>query len=107
MSESNSSSLISLIEERVSGGTSIFVIGVLMTVNSECSLGISSLCEKKCFSTQPPVPSMGSPTINSPAIVGGVVAVVVALTLVIIVVILAVIRMKIHRRNVSNRKAKG
>ena len=103
MSESNSSSLISLIEERVRSGTSIFVTGVLMTVNSE----YSSLCEKKCFPTQPPVPSMDSPTINSPAIVGGVVAVVVALTLVIIVFILAVIQMKINHRNVSNRKAEG
>ena len=48
-SETDSGSLISLIEEWVSGGrASIIVTGVLMTVDSECSVAISSLSEGEC-----------------------------------------------------------
>ena len=39
-SKTDSGSLISLIEEWVSGGASIIVTGVLMTVDSECSVAI-------------------------------------------------------------------
>ena len=48
-SETDSGSLISLIEKWVSGGASIIVTGVLMTVDSECSVTISSLSEGECF----------------------------------------------------------
>ena len=51
-SETDSGSLISLIEEWVRGGASIIVTGVLMTVDSECSVAISSLSEGEC---QPPI----------------------------------------------------
>ena len=51
-SETDSDSLISLIEEWVRGGASIIVTGVLMTVDSECSVAISSLSEGEC---QPPI----------------------------------------------------
>ena len=44
-SETESGSLISLIEEWASGGASIIVTGVLMTVDPTCSMGISSLSE--------------------------------------------------------------
>ena len=53
-SETDSGSLISLIEQWVRGGASIIVTGVLMTVDSECSVAISSLSEGECFPTQPP-----------------------------------------------------
>ena len=53
-SETDSGSLISLIEQWVRGGTSIIVTGVLMTVDSECSVAISSLSEGECSPTQPP-----------------------------------------------------
>ena len=39
-SETDSGSLISLIEEWVSGGTGIIMTGVLVTVDSECSVAL-------------------------------------------------------------------
>ena len=98
-SEINSGSPNPSIEE----WASIIVTGVLMTADTDCSVAISTLCERKCSPTQPP--TADSSIVNTPAIVG-VVAVVVALTIVIIVVITAVILMKIHRRKVPNGKAK-
>ena len=53
-SETDSGSLISLIEEWVRGGASIIVTGVLMTVDSECSVAISSLSEGECSKTTNP-----------------------------------------------------
>ena len=54
-SETDSNSLISLIEEWVrGGGTSVIVTGILMTVDPHCSVAISSLSEPEC-SPAPPV----------------------------------------------------
>ena len=53
-SETDSGSLISLIDDWVSGVAGIIVTGVLMTVDSECSVAISSITERECSSTQPP-----------------------------------------------------
>ena len=47
-SEAESGSLISLIEKWVSDGARIIVTGVLMTVDTECSVAISSLSEGEC-----------------------------------------------------------
>ena len=52
-SETDSGSLISLIEKWVSGEASIIVTGVLMTVDSECSVAISSLSEEECLTNDP------------------------------------------------------
>ena len=87
-SEINSTSLISLIEEWVSNGSNIVMAGVLMTVDTECSVVISSLSEEKCF------PSTESTTINTDStitvITGGVVAVIFVISLTIAAVIIAV-----------------
>ena len=53
-SETDSGSLISLIEKWVSGGASIIVTGILLRVDSECSVAISSLSEGECSPIQPP-----------------------------------------------------
>ena len=53
-SETDSGSLISLIDDWVSGGASIIVTGVLMTVDSECSVAISSLSEGECSVIETP-----------------------------------------------------
>ena len=107
-SETDSGSLISLIEEWVSGGASIIVTGVLMTVDSECSVAISSLSEGECSPTQPPTtePTTSSITTtntdttpstdisssdNTVFIVGGVVAVILIIAIVLIVTIIAVV----------------
>ena len=96
-SETDSGSLISdLIEDWVSGGASIIVTGVLMTVDSKCSVAISSLSEGECQphttnpttdrvtppdSSDPFTDSTPSTTDNTAAIIGGsVVAVVLIIT---------------------------
>ena len=54
-SETDSGSLISLIEDWVrGGGGSVIVTGVLMTVDSQCSVTISSLSEPECSKPSPP-----------------------------------------------------
>ena len=53
-SETDSGSLISLIEQWVRGGASVIVTGVLMTVDSDCSVAITHLSEPEC---SPPLPS--------------------------------------------------
>ena len=75
-SKINSGSLISLIEEWVSGGASIIVTDVLMTVDSKCSVVIPSLSEGEC---SPTTESTTDSTI--PAIIGGVVAVILIIAL--------------------------
>ena len=86
-SETDSDSLISLIDEWVSGGASIIMAGIQMTVDSECSVAISSLSEKKCF------PTTSTMTANDNAafiVTGGVVAVVFMIASTIAVVAIAV-----------------
>ena len=53
-SETESGSLISLLEDWVNGRASVIVTGVLMTVDSECSVAISSLSEEECSTMQTP-----------------------------------------------------
>ena len=114
-SETDSGTLISLIQEWVSGGAGIIVTGVLMTVDSECSVAISSLSEGECSPTQPPTtdsPSDTQPPItdnttasegpstatdqtstdNTAAIIGGVVAIVLIITVGITVVVVLVLK---------------
>ena len=68
----------------MSGGASIIVTGVLMTVDSECSVAISSLGEAEC---QPPTngpttDSTSTTTDSTAAIIGGsVVAVILIIAL--------------------------
>ena len=89
-SETDSGSLISLMEEWVNGGASIIVTGVLMTVDSECSVAISSLSEGECS----PTPTDTSAATNLAAIIGGVVAVIlivsIALTVIAVVFIMKI-----------------
>ena len=63
-SETDSGSLISLLESWVGGGSTIIVTGVLMTVDAECSVVISSLSEGECSmtTTQPPDTTASSMT---------------------------------------------
>ena len=111
-SETDSGSLISLIEEWVSGGATIIVTEVLMTVDSKCSVAISSFSEGECTPTQPPIystdptpdiistdTSAASESTNSAAIIGGViVAVILIVSVALTVTVIAVVFiMKIRR----------
>ena len=125
-SETDSGSLISLLESWVSGGATIIVTGVLMTVDAECSVAISSLSEGECSmtTTQPPdttastpssTDSTGTPssdsqssTDNTAAVIGGVVAVILIITVAITIVVIAILTLIMksrHHGDLSIRKA--
>ena len=132
-SETDSGSLISLLESWVSGGATIIVTGVLMTVDAECSVAISSLGEGECSmtTTQPPdttastptsTDSTGTPTStdstgtpssdsqsstdNTAAVIGGVVAVILIIAITIIIIAIVALIMKSRRHgDLSIRKA--
>ena len=103
--ETDSDSLISLIENWLRGGeASVIVTGILMNVDSTCSVAISSLSEPECFKptpssvvtpttssflSQPPLSVTNTCTCsdNTPSIVAGVVVAVVAIMVTAVTVI--------------------
>ena len=101
-SETDSGSLISLLESWVSGGATIIVTGVLMTVDAECSVAISSLSEGECSMTK----TAQSSTDNTAAVIGGVVAVILIIAITIIIIAIVALIMKSRRHgDLSIRKA--
>ena len=124
-SETDSGSLISLIEDWVRGGASIIVKGVRMTVDKKCSVAISSLSEGECLEmplTPDPTPDHKPTTDTSStattdstnangssntAIIGGIVAVVIVLivAIAVTVVIIVALVLKTRRGDLSIKKA--
>ena len=111
-SKTDSGSFISLLESWVSGGATIIVTGVLMTVDAECSVAISSLNEGECSmtTTQPPDTTASSDTSqsstdNTAAIIGGVVAVVLIIALTVLVFGIVALVLRSRHREFSIRKA--
>ena len=120
-SETDSGSLISLIEDWVRGGASIIVTGVLMTVDSECSVAISSLSEGECLSPSTETPTTTSTatttadstisftssqgSYDNAAIIGGTVAIVIALIVAISLVITVALVLKHRHGSLSIKKA--
>ena len=109
-SETDSGSLISLIKEWVSGGAGIIMTGVLVTVDTKCSVAISSLGEGECqpTTTDPTTDSTTPTTDNAAAIIGGsVVAVIliIAITFAVVAIIMTLI-LKNRCGNVSMGKKK-
>ena len=103
-SETDSGSLISLLESWVSGGATIIVTAVLMTVDAECSVAISSLSEGECVpETETTSSTSQSSTDNTAAIIGGVVVAVVLIIALSIFGIVALI-LKSRRRELFIRK---
>ena len=92
-SETDSGSLISLIEEWVSGGANIIVTGVLMTVDSECSVAISSLSEGGCLASD----SSASSCSDTGAIIAGVVVIILIIAITIIIVAVVTLMIVKHR----------
>ena len=112
-SETDSGSLVSLIEDWVRGGeASLIMTGVLMTVDSHCSVSISSLSQPQCppSSTDMPAVERSSdeePAQVSDAIIGGVVAVVIVLIITVAVIIILVLRNRrgeVSPKNISDKK---
>ena len=100
-SETDSGSLISLIEKWVSDGATIVMTGLLIKVDPRCSVQISSFNERECFVTinpnSTPGPNAGPTdsttdstgnTVSPGAIIGGIVSVLVILIIAISMVIL-------------------
>ena len=92
-SETDSGSLISLIEEWVSSGASIIVTGVLMTVDSECSVAISSLSEGECLTSN----SSASSSSDTGAIIAGVVVIILIIAITIIIIAAVTLMIVKHR----------
>ena len=92
-SETDSGSLISLIEEWVSGGASIIVTGVLMTVDSECSVAISSLSEGECLTSD----SSACNCSDTGPIIAGVVVIILIIAVTIIIVAVVALMIVKHR----------
>ena len=125
-SETDSGSLVSLIEAWVRGGeASLIMTGVLMTVDSSCSVAISSLNEPECPPSSTPTatssPSTDMPAVErssdeepaqvSDAIIGGIVAVVIVLIIAITIAVITIIflilrnrRGEVSPKNISDKK---
>ena len=100
-SETDSVSLIPLLESWVSGGATIIVTGILMTVDAECSVAISSLSEGECVhgTTTGTSSTSQSSTDNTAAIIGGlVVAVVLIIALTVLIFGIVALVLKSRRR---------
>ena len=122
-SETDSGSLVSLIEAWArGGGASLILTGVQMSLDSSCAVAISSLNEPECSPSHTPTaisPSTDMPAVErssdeepaqvSDAIIGGVVAVVIALiiTIAVITIIILVLRNRhgeVSPKNISDKK---
>ena len=118
-SERGSDYLISLIEDWVRGGPGVIVTGVLMTVDSHCSVAISSLSEGEYppLITEPsPLPDTTTPDTGATpetttGLVAGAVAAVVVIVLIIAVtiamVIIVFLVLKSRRGELSLKKSDG
>ena len=102
-SETDSGSLISLIEDWMRGGASIIVNGVRLTVDSECSVAISSLSEGECDTTTSSTSSSSSS--NNAAIIAGIVVIVLSIVIAVTVVIIVALVLKNRHGNLSIKKA--
>ena len=87
-SDRESGSLISLIEEWVRGGASVIVTGVLMTVDPDCSVAISSLSEGECSPNVAGDKNSDDGVNNTAIITGAVVAIVFIIVTIVVIVFL-------------------
>ena len=87
-SEKESGSLISLIEEWVRGGASVIVTGVLMTVDTDYSVAISSLNEGECSPNVAGDKNSDDGGNNTAIITGAVVAIVLIIVTIVVIVFL-------------------
>ena len=102
--ETDGGSLISLIEEWVRGGVSLIVTGVLMTVDSKCSLAISSPDQTECSllpitESNSTIEEANPISDNTPAVIGGALGVVIVLVVAVVIIVLLI--RKIYHGRVS------
>ncbi|CAI8048273.1 Netrin receptor DCC [Geodia barretti] len=120
-SETDSGSLVSLIEAWVrGGGASLILTGVLMTLDSHCSVAISSLSQPPQCSPSSTPTATSSPSTDMPpverssdeepaqvydAIIGGIVAVVLIVAITIAVITIVFLVLKERRGGASLRSS--
>lgn len=103
-SETNSESLISLIEDWVGrGGTNVIVTGIVMTLDADCSVAISSLSqpiEPECSTTETMSDSIGTTKMadNTTIIIGGA-AVIIVFIISVAIVIIAITGLVLKKRS--------
>lgn len=97
-SQTDSGSIISILEDWVKSGPSFTVTGVLMTVDSQCSVPISSLTEEECLKDTSPSSTTSQASSMMISVIGGAVAVVVFIIVLIIIIIIVV---KVRRNRVK------
>ena len=99
-SEIDSGTLISAIEEWVRGGTSLIVTGIRMTVDSDCSVAISSPDDPECS----PSPITTESATNISSFVAGVVVIVIVIIVATAALILIMCVLKnCHRSQFSSK----
>ena len=99
------------------GGASVIVTGVLMTVDSHCSVTISSLSDPECSKPSPPSnepkpsltqtlpPSMTAGSDSTAAVIGGVVAIVLIIVVAIVVTIVVIAALVLKNRRLTTKTA--
>ena len=104
-SQTDSGSLISLIEDWVNTAPRVLVRGVLMKVDSECSVAISSLSEEsECSNAtmQPPVASTSSSSSSVTTSLTTITGAAAAILTVIIVLVSIIILLKVRGSRIRN-----
>ena len=101
-SETDSGSFISLIEEWVRGGADIVVTGLLIKVDSECLVEISSFSEGECSTTTDSTTIPAGNSITHGGIIGGAVAVII-LIVALSITFAIVIVVKCHGNGEKNK----
>ena len=100
-SETDSNTIISILDKWVKSGPDLIVLGELMTADSECKLVISSLNEEECMkytTTSSPSQSSSMPF----EIIGGVIAAVIVIVVVVIIAVtVVVVRVRHKHRNTT------
>ena len=99
-SATDSGSLIPLIEAWArGGGASVIVTGVLMTIDANCSVAITSPSDPECSYTPPlSTDAVCSSSNNTPSVVAGVVVSIVVIVIAVTTVISTTIVWKIRQR---------
>ena len=83
------------------GGASVIVTGVLMTVDPDCSVAISSLSEGECS----PTTTAAAATSTDPIIAGAVVAIAIALIIAFTVAVIVFLVLKNCRGKLLLKKS--
>ena len=95
--EITSHTLLSYIEDWVSGGPSILVQGALLIIDHECPVSITAVDDGECI----PDITTESPNFTRPVIIGGTVVAVVLIISTTLVIVVVLVRRSRHGRKLA------